>query len=83
MIALPPDWKKEALRTARRMTRPFLMEEIRQRLAKRNIHAPKPNSWGWMTTELLRLEVIERTGDSKVTKDPRNHSRTNLYVVKR
>lgn len=80
MIA--PDWKASALRTVRRMRGPFLIEKIRHLLARRNIHAPKPNSWGWLTTWLLRAKLIRRV-ETKVSTDKRNHSRVWEFEVVR
>jgi hypothetical protein len=76
------DWKKPAIRCIRRKTQPFLMEEIRHQLAKRNIFAPVPQAWGGLTTDLLKAELIVRTGKSRVSKDKRNHSRTLVFRVK-
>lgn len=83
MIAIPPDWKAEALAEVRKMRGEFQMEIVRQRLAARSIFAPKPNNWGGFTTDLLAAEVIERTGEWRVTKDKKTHSRTAVYRVKR
>lgn len=81
MIAI--NWKSEALAEVRKMRGEFQIENVRHALAKRNIHAPSPSDWGGFTTDLLRSKVIERTGEWRVTKDKKTHSRTAVYKVKR
>ena len=67
-------WQQRAIRIIRRMTKPFRMEEVRHRLAKRNIHAKSPKCWGGDTTELLKARLVKR-GEMQVSKDKKNHSR--------
>jgi len=77
-----PDWLEECLRvfSFQYPTDPFTGEEIRFVMEQNGLYPTSPNAWGCLTRQLLKLKLIERTGQYRPMKDPRSHARmTAVY----
>jgi hypothetical protein len=77
-----PDWLTRSVAFVGHFVTPemggFIGEDIRELVSKHVGYPTHHNAWGTLVRQLLKLKLIEPTGELRAMRDPRSHARKTM-----